>query len=166
MLVSRFASLLSSSLAAAPRRWSSRGGLSGTAASASPLASRERGAEGRWATERDAALTAAARSAAAAPAPAIRRVGVVGLGLMGHGIAQSAASAGCDVVGDPLGDLGPPGQLPELKRALAPAESPAHRQIKFACTRGDIAQMNRGIVKAVAHHRPQESRLWIGRFAQ
>ena len=74
--------------------------------------------------------------------------------------------AGCDVLGNPLGDLGPPRQLPELKRTFAPAKPPTHSQIKLACTRGDIAQMNRGIVKAVAHHRPQESRLWIGRFAQ
>ena len=80
----------------ASRALSSRGGLAGTAAAASPLAPREKAAESRWATENDAALTAAL---AAKGKGAIRSVGVIGLGLMGHGIMQTAASAGCAVVG-------------------------------------------------------------------
>lgn len=39
------------------------------------------------------------RSAAAAAAPEIKRVGVVGLGLMGHGILQTSAAAGYQVIG-------------------------------------------------------------------
>ena len=34
-----------------------------------------------------------------ATVPGIEKVGVVGLGLMGHGVAQMAAAAGYDVVG-------------------------------------------------------------------
>ena len=71
-----------------------------------------------------------------------------------------------DIVSDPLGHLGPTGQLPELEGALAPAEAPTHGEIEFARTRRDLGQMNRCVLKAVAHHRPQKTRLRIGRFAQ
>ena len=71
-----------------------------------------------------------------------------------------------DIVSDPLGHLPPTGQLPELKRALAPAKAPAHGEIEFARTRRDLGQMNRCVLEAVAHHRPQKTRLRIGRFAQ
>ena len=56
-----------------PAAAASRGGLAGTAASASPLHSREQAQENRWAAEQDSRLTAAllAKSkAAAAPAAA------------------------------------------------------------------------------------------------
>jgi len=54
-----------------PPAASSRGGLTGTAASASPLHGREQAQENRWAAEQDGRLTAAllAKQKAAAPAP-------------------------------------------------------------------------------------------------
>ena len=45
-----------------------------------------------------------ARRLSAAPVTEIKKVGMVGLGLMGHGIAQAAATAGYDVVGVEMSD--------------------------------------------------------------
>ena len=74
--------------------------LSSTVARAQPAmraALRLRSSAGGWCPQRHLA------AAATAPVTEIKKVGMVGLGLMGHGIAQIAATAGYEVVGVEMG---------------------------------------------------------------
>ena len=64
--------------------------------------------------------------------------------------------AGGDVGGDRLGDVGPAGGLPDLERALRPAEAPAHRQIEVAGIVGNVLELHRAVVEQVAEDGPQE----------
>ena len=74
--------------------------------------------------------------------------------------------AGVDVFLDPAGDGRPACGLPQLERALADAEAPAHREVDVARALGDVGEVHGCVVEAVAQDRPQKLRLRVLRFAQ
>ncbi len=74
--------------------------------------------------------------------------------------------AGGDVFLHPGGHLLPASGLPQLERALLHAEAPAHGQVDLAGGFGNLGQVHRHIVEAVAQDGPQELRLRVGRFTQ
>src|SRR5664279_1840382 len=74
--------------------------------------------------------------------------------------------AGVDVFLDPLRHLRPAGLLPELERAGAGAEAPAHREVDVARAVGDVGQVDRGVMEAVAQDRPEELRLRVLRVVE
>ena len=73
-----------------------------------------------WAEEDEADRKVAASTTAASSAAArgeIAKIGIVGMGSMGHGIAQLSAGAGYEVVAVERADQAPPGESPPLKCA-------------------------------------------------
>src|SRR6185295_18286157 len=69
--------------------------------------------------------------------------------------------AGLDVPGDPRRDRLPTRRLPDLERALVPAEAPADRQIEVARVVGDGAEVHRAVMEGVAEYRPHELSLRV-----
>ena len=71
--------------------------------------------------------------------------------------------AGVDVFLHHLRHFKPAGFLPQLKRALLHAKAPAHGQVHVARGLGNVRQMHRSVMKAVAQDGPEE--LALGPFA-
>src|SRR5690606_23752390 len=71
-----------------------------------------------------------------------------------------------DVLADPLRDLLPARLLPDLEGALLLAEAEAHREVEVTRVVRDLAELDGGVVHAVAQHGPDEPRLRVLRFPQ
>ena len=74
--------------------------------------------------------------------------------------------AGVDVFLHHVGHFQPARFLPQLERPLAHAKTPAQAKINIARVVGNAAQMDGGVVKAVAQNRPQKLALLAFAVAQ
>jgi 3-hydroxybutyryl-CoA dehydrogenase len=108
-------------------------------------------------------------SGAGVPAPAIDRVGVVGAGLMGSGIAEVCARAGRDVVVREVDDAGVAAGRKRIESSLAravrtgkldePAMEKALSRLRFVTDLGELADRQL-VVEAILESEPAKAELF------